>query len=61
LPLRLAAYAIDYLPFVKTKIASDALLYKLRERNDIEDHPTTLAIPSSYMNSPQNAQLNQVP
>ena len=60
LPLLLAANAIDYIPFVKLKVASDALLFKLRERNDIEDHPVTLPIPFEYIASPKDALLDQV-
>lgn len=51
---------MDYIPFVKLKVTSDALLYKLRERDDIEDHPITLAIPLNYMNSPQHVKFDQV-
>lgn len=60
LPLLFAANAIDYIPFVKQKVASDGLLFKLRERNDIEDHPITLPIPFEYICSPRNAEFNQV-
>lgn len=60
LPLLFAANAIDYIPFVKQKVASDGLLFKLRERNDIEDHPITLPIPFEYICSPRDAEFNQV-
>ncbi|KAI8979361.1 amidase signature domain-containing protein [Mycotypha africana] len=55
LPLLMAANAIEYVPMLKQKIASDALLLKLRERNDIEEHPTTLPIPSDCFHEPKNA------
>ncbi|KAI9480532.1 MAG: amidase signature domain-containing protein [Benjaminiella poitrasii] len=57
-PLLLAANAIDYLPFVRQKVASDALLFKLRERNDILDHPTTLPIPLDYINPVKDVQVD---
>lgn len=60
LPLLFAANAIDYIPFVKQKVASDGLLFKLRERNDIEDHPITLPIPFEYISSPKDAKFGQV-
>jgi hypothetical protein len=60
LPLLLAANAIDYIPFIKQKVASDGLMLKLRERNDIEDHPISFPIPFDYMCLPKQAQLNQV-
>lgn len=60
LPLLFAANAIDYIPFVKQKVASDALLFNLRERNDIEDHPITLPIPYEYICSPRDAKFDQV-
>ncbi|KAI7905528.1 amidase signature domain-containing protein [Cokeromyces recurvatus] len=58
LPLLLAANAVEYIPFIKQKVASDALLYKLRDRMDIVEHPTTLAIPLEYINSPKDAQVH---
>ncbi|KAL9548312.1 hypothetical protein PS6_006672 [Mucor atramentarius] len=59
LPLLFAANAIDYIPFVKQKVASDGLLFKLRERHDIEDHPITLPIPFEYISSPKDAKFGQ--
>jgi hypothetical protein len=50
-PLVLAAHALSYLGFVKKKVAKDAGLFRLRDQN-LEDHPTTLAIPSNYFYSP---------
>lgn len=51
---------MEYLPLVKSKIASDGNLYKLREYDDVEDHPTVLPIPMNYMHAPSNADFNQV-
>lgn len=54
-----AVNAMEYLPLVKSKIASDANLYKLRGYDDVEDHPTVLPIPVTYMHAPSNADFNQ--
>ncbi|KAI8645432.1 amidase signature domain-containing protein [Parasitella parasitica] len=59
LPLLLAANAIDYIPFVKQKVASDGLLFKLRERHDIEDHPISMPLPFEYIGSPKDAAFDQ--
>lgn len=56
----LTANAIDYIPFVKQKVASDGLLFKLRERNDIEDHPLSFPIPFDRMYLSKDAQFDQV-
>ncbi|KAI9349359.1 amidase signature domain-containing protein [Pilaira anomala] len=57
--LLLASAAINYVPYAKYKVASDALLYRLRERNDIQDHPNTTAIPPNYMAPTITANLDQ--
>ncbi|GAA5804308.1 amidase signature domain-containing protein [Helicostylum pulchrum] len=59
LTLLLAASAINYVPFAKYKVANDALLYTLRDRNDITDHPNTTAIPPTYMNTTKDVSINQ--
>jgi hypothetical protein len=46
----LAVHALSYLGFVKKKVAKDAGIFRLRDQ-DLEDHPTTLAIPSNYFYS----------
>ncbi|KAI8066644.1 amidase signature domain-containing protein [Gongronella butleri] len=48
-PLVAAANALETLPFVAQKIAADGGLMKLREYNDINELPTTLAIPEDYI------------
>ncbi|KAI8079056.1 amidase signature domain-containing protein [Gilbertella persicaria] len=50
-PLLAAAKLLDYLPFVRQKVASDALLHKHRDRTDIQDPPTMLSIPLDLVNS----------
>ncbi|KAG2208303.1 hypothetical protein INT47_006159, partial [Mucor saturninus] len=57
--LCLAANAIDYIPFANQKVAGDAQLLNLRERNDIEDHPNTMGIPFNYINAPKDAVFDQ--
>lgn len=55
-----AVQAVEYLPYVSTKLASDGRLHSLRSRHDINDHPTSLAIPLNYIHSPKQAILDQV-
>ena len=57
--LRAVVNMAEYLPFLRTKLASDAQLYSLRERHDIQDHPTTLPIPLEYFHAPKDAIFDQ--
>ena len=47
IPLVLASIAVDWLPFVGTKLAKDARLHSLRELTLFEQ-PTTSPIPQTY-------------
>ncbi|OBZ85068.1 Fatty acid amide hydrolase [Choanephora cucurbitarum] len=54
-PLLIAAKAMDYIPFVRQKVASDALMHSTRERTDIREHPTMLPLPLRHINPNQGA------
>ncbi|ORX61954.1 amidase signature enzyme [Hesseltinella vesiculosa] len=48
-PLIAAANALEMLPFVANKIARDGAMLDLRDCNDIDEIPTTLALPENYI------------